>query len=340
MDAQTLSYILPLVFAFLMGLSVLLYVVLDGYDLGVGILLPNASSEQKDQMIASIGPFWDANETWLVMGVGLLLVAFPMAHGIILTALYLPTAFMLIGLILRGVSFDFRAKVRDRNKALWDRLFFLGSVLTGFAQGFMLGNYIMGFESTVPALAFSALTGLCVVSGYAFIGSCWLIMKTEGDLQRRSINSARLTLWLTALGIALVSLATPMVNGYIFDKWFTLPNLYFLMPLPVISGVLVLWLSWFLRNLPKPQQLNGHDTHCWVPFAAGFVLFLLCFLGLAYSFFPYLVPNKMTIWDAASATESLLIMLVGALIVLPCIIGYTIFAYRVFWGKVKDLRYY
>jgi cytochrome d ubiquinol oxidase subunit II len=340
MEPQTLAYWLPVIFAFLMGLSVLLYVILDGYDLGVGIVLPKGTSGEKDQMIASIGPFWDANETWLVMGVGLLLVAFPVAHGIILTSLYLPTALMLLGLILRGVSFDFRAKVRDAKKERWDSLFFAGSVLTAFAQGFMLGNYIMGFSNTSEALAFSLLTGLCVVSGYGFIGSCWLIMKTEDELQKKAISWAKVTLWLTAVGIGLVSVATPLMNAHIFDKWFSLPSFYFFLPLPVISGFLVLWLTWFLGRLPMPKKESGHDTYCWVPFAGAFVLFLLCFLGLAYSFFPYLIPGSMTIWDAASATESLTIILVGALVVLPCIIGYTIFAYRVFWGKVRDLRYY
>ena len=340
MDPQALAYWLPVIFAGLMGLSILLYVILDGYDLGVGILLPKGTSAEKDQMIASIGPFWDANETWLVMGVGLLLVAFPMAHGVILTALYLPTALMLLGLILRGVSFDFRAKVKDSKKERWDTLFFVGSVLTAFTQGFMLGSYIMGFQNTFGALAFACLTGVCVVSGYGFIGACWLIMKTEAALQTKALACAKTTLWMTAMGIALVSIATPMINDSIFARWFHLPTLYYLLPLPVISGVVVLWLSWFLGRLPFPQKRSGHDTYCWVPFAGAVVMFLLCFLGLAYSFFPYLIPGSMTLWQAASARESLMIMLVGALVVLPCIIGYTIFAYRVFWGKVTDLRYY
>jgi len=326
---------LPLVFMALMGISILAYVILDGYDLGVGMLMSRASDAEKEKMIASIGPFWDANETWLVLGVGILLVAFPMAHGVILTALYLPTAVMLGGLILRGVSFDFRAKAKANHKHLWDKCFIGGSLISALAQGYMLGLYIVGFEETFATFAFGLLAGACLAAGYCFVGAGWLIMKTEGELQKKAIKWARIALWGTAFGMAIVSISTPLLSLRIFDKWFSLPNFFLLLPIPMMTGLLIMVLEVVLRKLPRPN-----DRYCWVPFAGSVGLFLLGFHGLAYSFYPYIVPDKITIWQAASAPESLMIILVGALIVLPCIIGYTIFAYRVFWGKVKELSYY
>jgi len=334
MEIFTNSQWLPLVFMGLMGISILAYVILDGYDLGVGILMSQASDEEKDKMIASIGPFWDANETWLVLGAGILLVAFPIAHGVILTALYLPTAIMLGGLILRGVSFDFRAKANATHKHLWDNVFMSGSLITTIAQGYMLGLYIVGFEHTLTTFAFGIISGICLAAGYCFVGAGWLIMKTEDILQIKAVRWGRIALWGTTLGMGVVSLVTPLINPRIFDKWFSIPNFFIMLPIPLITGALILTLEITLRKLPHPN-----DHYCWVPFAGAVALFLLGFVGLAYSFFPYIVPDKITIWEAASSPESLLIILIGALIVLPCIIVYTVFAYRVFWGKVKDLSY-
>ena len=181
---------LPEIFLALMGLAMLAYVVLDGFDLGVGILLPGGDDAQKDTMIASIGPFWDANETWLVLGVGILLIAFPMAHGVILSSLYLPVTIMLIALILRGVAFDFRVKARAKHKHLWDRSFFAGSALAALSQGFMLGAYILGFEWSVANFAFASLIGVCLLAGYALLGATWLLMKAEGELQRKAVRWA------------------------------------------------------------------------------------------------------------------------------------------------------
>ncbi len=326
---------LPLIFMVLMGVSVLAYVILDGYDLGVGILMSRANDAEKDRMIATIGPFWDANETWLVLGIGILLVAFPVAHGVILTALYLPTALMLGGLILRGVSFDFRAKAKAQHKHFWDKAFVGGSVLASLAQGYMLGAYILGFDRAWMTAGFGVLVGACLAAGYSFVGAAWLIMKTEGDLQRRAIYWARISLWGTVLGMVIVSLATPLISQRIFDKWFSLPNFLFLLPIPLITGLLIVALEFTLRKLPRPN-----DQLCWFPFAGAGGLFTLGFLGLAYSFYPYIIPDQLTIWQAASAPESLMIILIGTVIVLPCIIGYTILAYRVFWGKAKELSYY
>lgn len=325
---------LPLSFAALMGLSMLIYAVLDGYDLGVGILMKRATDAEKDRMIGSIGPFWDANETWLVLGVGLLLVAFPKAHGIILSSLYLPVAIMLIGLTLRGVAFDFRAKAKIAHKNAWNNAFFAGSLITAMAQGYMLGSYIVGFEQSFAAIAFSFLVGLCVAAGYCLIGACWLIMKTEGELQLKSVRWARISLWATMLAIALISISTPLVSERIFDKWFSFPNIVLLAPIPLITGALVIALEVLLRQLPKPN-----DRWCWVPFVTTIGIFILCFHGLAYSFYPYIVPDQLKIVDAASAPESLMIILVGALVVIPVLIGYTFLAYKIFHGKAKDLSY-
>ncbi len=325
---------LPLSFAALMGLSMLIYAVLDGYDLGVGILMKDATDPEKDRMIGSIGPFWDANETWLVLGVGLLLVAFPKAHGIILSSLYLPVAVMLIGLTLRGAAFDFRAKAKIDHKHAWNNAFFAGSLITAMAQGYMLGSYILGFEKSLAAIGFSLLVGACVVAGYCLIGACWLIMKTEGELQKKSVHWARVSLWGTMLAIALISISTPLVSARIFDKWFSFPNIVLLAPIPLITAVLVIALEVLLRQLPKPN-----DRWCWVPFVTTIGIFVLCFHGLAYSFYPYIVPDQLKIIEAASAPESLMIILVGALIVLPVLIGYTFVAYKIFHGKAKDLSY-
>jgi cytochrome d ubiquinol oxidase subunit II len=334
MDLLFSDHNLPLIFMGLMGLSILIYVILDGYDLGVGILMARATKEEKDKMIASIGPFWDANETWLVLGVGILLVAFPKAHGIILTSLYIPVTLMLGGLIIRGVSFDFRAKAKNHHQKFWDYGFIVGSITATFSQGYMLGMYIISFQETLQTILFSILVGLCLLAGYGFVGAGWLIMKTEGVLQKKSVAWARLALWGTALGMFMVSVMTPAVSDRIFHKWFSLPNIFFLFPIPLLASVLFMGLFLILKKMPY-----DNDQYCWVPFMGSVGLFLLGFYGLGYSFYPYIVLERLTIWEAASSPEALKIILIGALVVLPFILGYTAFAYRVFWGKVKDLTY-
>ncbi len=325
---------LPWAFASLMGLSILIYVILDGFDLGVGILFPLAEPAEQDRMIGSIGPFWDANETWLVLAVGLLLVAFPQAHGMILSTLYLPVFVMLVGLILRGVAFEFRAKARDHHKRLWNRLFFAGSLMTALAQGFMLGLYIMGLETTPATYAFATLTAVFLAVGYSFIGSTWLIHKTEGALQLKAVQWGRESLWGVVLGIGAVSLATPFVSPRIFEKWFTFPEVLYLAPLPVLSGALVVALWVMLRRMPYAE-----DRRSWLPFAVASTLFALAYLGMAYSFYPYVVPEQLTIYEAAAAPESLLIILIGACFVVPVILGYSVLAYVIFRGKATELRY-
>lgn len=325
---------LPVIFAGLLGVAILAYVILDGYDLGIGMLFALAGDAEKDRMIAAIGPFWDANETWLVMAVGILLVAFPIAHGIILTALYLPVAIMLLGLILRGVAFEFRAKVRPERKRTWNLSFLIGSTMTAMAQGYMLGLYIMGLERTPETVGFALLTALCLAGAYILVGASWLIIKTDGELQRKAVTWAQRTLWPAAVGMVAVSLATPLVSDRIFSKWFEFPMIVLLAPLPLMAAALFVGLFIALRSLPDREDRWG-----WLPFAGTVGIFGLGFIGLAYSFYPYVVPDRVTIHEAASAPESLIIVLVGVVLVVPVIIGYSIFAYRVFGGKATDLRY-
>ena len=325
---------LPFIFAGLMGLSILIYVVLDGFDLGVGILFPFATPEEKDRMVASIGPFWDANETWLVLAIGILLVAFPTAHGAILTQLYLPVAIMLIGLILRGVAFEFRAKAPMGHKRAWDVAFWTGSMMAALTQGFMLGMYVMGLAWTWPHIAFSLVTGVFLTVAYSFIGATWMIMKAEGALQVKAVEWAKGGIWGVVLGMGAISLATPFVSPRIYGKWFAWPEMLYLSPLPLLSGLLVILIWWKLRRLPL-----ANDHYAWVPFIATIALFTLGFLGMAYSFFPYVVPEAITIYEAAAAPESLAIILVGTMLVLPVIIAYSILSYFIFRGKATALRY-
>lgn len=330
-----LAFWLPVIFIGLMGLAFFIYAILDGYDLGVGILLPSDAEQQRDTMIASIGPFWDANETWLVLGIGLLLIAFPSAHSLILYHLYLPVTLMLAGLILRGVAFDFRAKAPADHKNLWDNIFKTGSLLASLSQGYMLGLYVMGFEQSVAAVLFAILSAVCVTAGYSFIGAAWLVMKTEGELQVRAAHMTRQCARLMALGLVAVSIVNPLVSNSIYQKWFGSPLVLLLMVIPLFCFVLLLAVDRYLKHFPYPR-----DAGCWVPFGAACLIFLLSFIGLAYSFFPYVVPEKLTIWQAASAPESLLFVLYGAVIVIPTILAYTLFSYRVFWGKATQLKYH
>lgn len=329
------AYWLPVIFIGLMGLAFFLYAILDGYDLGVGILLPKDSDAHRDMMIASIGPFWDANETWLVLGAGILLIAFPDAHSLVLYNLYLPIAAMLIGLILRGVSFDFRAKAPEDHKAVWDNAFKAGSIIATLAQGYMLGSYVMGFEQSLPAYLFSALSAVCVTAGYSFIGAAWLVFKTEGELQVRAARWARKCGWLTALGITAVSIVNPLISHTIFDKWFGSAMVILLLFIPVLCAVLFFIVDRYLAHFPHDKDFGS-----WIPIVCIAMIFLLCFIGLAYSFFPFVVPNTLDIWQSASAPESLRFILYGVAIVLPTIIAYTIYSYSVFSGKATQLRYY
>ncbi len=330
-DANTLATI----FAILMAFSILLYAILDGYDLGVGMLIPLDEPEHSDTMIASIGPFWDANETWLVLAVGLLLIAFPTAHSVILKALYLPTLVMLVGLILRGVAFDFRAKAPFAHKPTWNFAFKFGSLLASAAQGYMLGMYVMGFEESLTSILFALVSALGVSAAYCFIGASWLVMKTEGKLQQRALRYTRRLLIITAIGICMVSVANILVDVSIYQRWLTSSYSSVLFAIPLIIYVFF-YLAWH-GVIKVETQENSNDA---IPFLSCIGIFILTFAGLAISFFPYIVPNQLTIWQSVSAPESLNFLLYGALFVIPCIVAYTVFSYWVFWGKVDELRYY
>lgn len=325
---------LPLIFMAVMGLALLAYVVLDGYDLGVGLLLPLATDDEKDVMVSSIGPFWDANETWLVLGVGVLLIAFPLAHGIVLTHLYLPAAVMLIGLVLRGVSFDFRVKARAAHKGLWNKLFAIGSLMAAAAQGWMLGSYLTGFSESVAARLFSLGIALTLPTAYAMLGAGWLIMKTGEDLQAKAVRWARTVLWPMGAALVGISLATPLVSPPVWDKWFSMPQLIGLLPIPVACAA-AFFAAFHVVRHPRVVQAG----YGWVVFASTVLIFVLSFLGLAYSLYPYIVIDRLTVWQAASAHDSLVFIFVGVAITLPAIIVYTVYMYRVFWGKARELSY-
>ncbi len=331
---MTWQTFLPLLFMGVMGLALMIYVVLDGYDLGVGILLPLATDAEKDIMVSSIGPFWDANETWLVLGIGVLLVAFPKAHGVVLSALYLPVAVMLIGLTLRGVSFDFRVKARDSHKTFWNWLFAIGSLLATMAQGWMLGSYLTGFDYGLWSLLFTVGIALTLPTAYAMLGAGWLIMKTWDELQLKAVKWARAVIWPMGLALVGISMATPLVSQTVFDKWFALPQIIGLLPIPLACAA-AFYAA--LHVLMKPKVVAA--GYGWVVFASTVLIFLLAFLGLAYSIYPFIVINKLTVWQAASAPASLVVILVGVAISLPAIIAYTIFMYKVFWGRAETLSY-
>lgn len=325
---------LPFVFMVLMGLAMLAYVILDGFDLGVGILLPFAPREEQDLMVSSIGPFWDANETWLVLGVGILLVAFPHAHGVILTALYLPVAAMLIGLIVRGVAFEFRAKATGWHRDLWNHLFSAGSLVAALAQGIMLAGVVTGFADGAKYTAFGWAVGAGLAGAYALLGGTWLVIKCEGDLQRKSMAWSRYAVAFAAAGVAAISLAMPYANPGIYAKWFTAENLVRLAPLPILTAAAFVGIWIGLGRL-----LHGKSRKEWLPFVLAVWVFVFAFAGLAYSLYPYLVVDRMTIWQAAAAPASLRFVLWGVIVVLPMIVGYTLFSYRVFWGKTRHLTY-
>ena len=324
--------LLGLVFAFLMGASILAYVILDGYDLGVGMLVPAADAREQNRMVNSIGPFWDANETWLVLGVGILLIAFPAAHGVILQALYLPVTAMLAGLMLRGVAFEFRMKAEGWHRELWNWLFWFGSFLASFAQGVMLGRYITGFAPGFGYWLFAFMVGAAICGGYVLMGATWLIARTEGELQKKSLAWARWGLLWVGFGVALVSIATPLVSATVREKWFGMPQMPFLMLLPAASfaaGVLL----WFFTDSKAFKE-----KHEWRPFFCAIAIFALAFAGLAYSIFPWLVIDRIGLWQTAHES-ALTVTLWGALIVLPFILAYNVLAYRIFSGKAVEKLY-
>jgi cytochrome d ubiquinol oxidase subunit II len=325
---------LPLVFLAIMGLSLVLYVILDGYDLGIGLLLPFATEQEKDTMVAAIGPFWDANETWLVLGVGVLLIAFPAAHALVLTSLYIPVTVMLFGLVLRGVSFDFRVKAASRQKRMWNRAFAGGSLIAAVAQGWMLGSYVTGLESSAVSVAFSVLIAATMPALYVVLGAGWLLLKTEGALFDKALAWGRRAMPVMGLALVAISISTPLVSETIRDAWFSMPNFIGLMPIPLATLVAFGAVYWVLNR--RSVALAGY---AWIVLGGTVLMCVLAALGLAYSLYPYIVLDRLTIFDAAAAPSSLMFVFVGVAIVLPFTIGYTIFVYRIFHGKATGLSY-
>lgn len=329
-----MEFWLPLFFAGAMGLALLIYVVLDGYDLGIGLLLPFATESEKDQMIASIGPFWDANETWIVLGVGILLIAFPKAHGDILTAMYIPVTVMLMGLMMRGIAFDFRAKAIADHKQMWNAIFSGGSLVMATAQGWMLGTYITGLRETAVSSLFSILIAITLPALYILLGAAWLLIKTDGDLFTKAMGWAKNAILPMGLALLLVSIATPLVSQTIAAKWFSYPEGLKLIPIPLLSTAIYSGLLWLLFD----QKVLRHGRE-WMLFAGLIALCVLAALGLAYSILPDIIIGRMTIWESASSTDSLLFTFWGTAVVLPAIIIYTFFVYRIFRGKITTLSY-
>jgi len=333
MATGVLGIDLPMAWAMIIVLAVVMYVLLDGFDLGVGILFPYAPShEDRDLMMTSVAPIWDGNETWLVLGGAALFGAFPLAYAVILSGTYLPLLIMLIALILRGVAFEFRFRART-SRHLWDKAFHYGSLLATVAQGLVLGRFIQGFEVEGRTYAggmldwlspFALTTGIALVAGYALLGCCWLIWKTEHGLQDWAYRVARPLLVAVLLFVGLVSIWTPLREPAIAERWFSWPNLIYLSPVPLVTALAAFGL-W--RALERRRER--------LPFLLAMSLFLLSFLGLGISLWPHVVPPDISIWDAAAppATQGFLIVGVGAL--LPFVLGYTAFSYYVFRGKVR-----
>ena len=329
---------LPLIWGGLIALSVFIYVLLDGFDLGCGILFPFAGSDKnRSRMMNSIAPFWDGNETWLVLGGGGLFAAFPVAYGIIMTGLYLPVTFMLFGLILRGVAFEFRFKSSKR-RYVWDSVFFIGSISAAFFQGVMLGALVRGLEASDRLYSggpfdwltpFAIMCGIAVIIGYALLGSTWLIIKTEYKLQ---IWARKVSGWLlSALILAMVVVTVFMYFSDILalEGWFSFPGILYLAPMPII----VILLFFFMRkDLTTEREYR--------PFLLTVALFLMGYIGVCFAIFPYIVPYQMTIYEAAAADTSLSFMLIGAVIMLPIILSYTAFAYYTFKGKTGHEHMY
>ena len=335
---MAVDFDLATVWAFIIAFAVFAYVIMDGFDLGIGILFPAFDvGEERDQAMNSIAPVWDGNETWLVLGGGGLLAAFPLAYSIILPATYPLIIAMLLGLVFRGVAFEFRWR-DPGHRAFWDLAFTTGSILAAMAQGMVLGALLQGIEVADRAYAgswfdwltpYTLLTGLGVVAGYALLGATWLIIKVEGRCLDHAYRLARLAFFATLLLLVAVSLYTPMLDTQYWERWFTMPNVLFAAQVPLLTAVIAFAL---LRALAKRRTYR--------PFLLALGLFLLGMAGLGVSMWPYVVPDQVTIWDAAAPERSQVFMLWGTAFIMPMILAYTGWAYWVFRGKVGTEGYH
>jgi cytochrome d ubiquinol oxidase subunit II len=325
---------LPVVWSVIIGFGLMMYVVMDGFDLGIGILFPFVrDDEHRDTMVNTVAPVWDGNETWLVFGGASIFAAFPMAYSVILSALYLPLIFMLAGLIWRGVAFEFRFKADKAHKPFWNMAFAWGSYIATFSQGVALGSFINGFDVADGAFAggaldcftpFTVFTGLSLLIAYALLGSTWLILKTEGELQASMRRLCKPVLIAVLVAIGIVSLVTPLTHPSVLSRWFSMPNILFLLPVPVL---VLLSAAAIFRGLK-----SGSDVS---PFLFSLCMLFLGYSGLAISLWPNIIPPSISIRDAASSPESMGFTLVGALFIIPFILAYTAWSYYVFRGKVK-----
>ena len=325
---------LTLIWALIIIFGIMMYVIMDGFDLGIGILFPFLPGRSdRDVMMNTVAPVWDGNETWLVLGGAGLLAAFPLAYAVVLSALYLPLVFMLLGLIFRGVAFEFRFKASDRRRHLWDKAFIGGSLVATFFQGVTLGAYIGGITVRDGAFAgapfdwltpFSLFTGLGLIAAYALLGSTWLVMKTEGELQRRMRGLSRAAAWTVFAAIVVISIWTPLTHPEIADRWFSLPNLFWFSPVPLLVTAV-------LYGLLRTTRGASHAG----PFLLALALVFLGYTGLGISLWPNIVPPHVSLWDAAAPPQSMGFALVGALLIIPVILAYTAWSYFVFRGKVR-----
>lgn len=334
------SYVdLPLIWGLLIATAIFIYVLLDGFDLGLGIIFPFAPSEKcRNKMMNSIAPFWDGNETWLILGGGGLFAAFPLAYSILLPAFYIPIIIMLLGLITRGVAFEFRFKAEGKSKKIWDYAFHFGSLFATFFQGVMLGAFVQGVKvennnfsgSSFDWLSgFSIMTGIALIFGYCLLGSTWLIMKTHEETQAWARKIASYVLFFVGFFIFVVSFFMPLLNEQIKQFWFE-ENFYYLLPIPVLTAFLFLML-W--------KKIHDKKSDFY-PFLLSLAIFFLCYLGFALTLYPWIVPFQFDIWQAAAAPAGLSLLLVGVAPLLPLILGYTAYCYYVFRGKTDEEYYH
>ena len=325
---------LPLIWFGILATAIFLYILLDGFDLGVGILFPFAPTDRcRDRMMNSVAPFWDGNETWLVLGGGGLFAAFPLAFVILMPALYIPIIVMFLGLIFRGVAFEFRFKASGKSQRIWDYSFHFGSFFAAFMQGVVIGAIVQGIEVEGRSYAggafdwlnaYSIMTGGGVVFGYALLGSTWLVIKTDGETQKWARKSASYAIGFVAVFLAIVSISMPIMNPDIRSLWFSMPNFFLLLPIPAASLIMLITI-W--RDLHTDREVR--------PFLLSFGVFLTGYLGIAISMWPYIVPFEITFRQAAAAPESQSLLLVGTVVMLPLILAYTGYCYYVFRGKAS-----
>lgn len=329
--------LLIMTWAGIISFAIIMYVLLDGFDLGIGILFPWIKNpEHRDIMMSTIAPVWDGNETWLIMGGASLYAAFPIAYSTLLPTLYMPITIMLAALIFRGIAFEFRFKA-EKNRFIWNISFATGSIVAAFMQGLIAGTFVTGYGTSLTSgisayhwlTPFSIMTGFAVVTGYALLGATWLIAKTVGTLQNKMYLAAKTLLIVLIFFLVLISIWSPLMEPRIMARWFNVPNIFYLAPLPILAGIASVYNYYALQ------------TRCeFLPFFLSVGLFVLSYLGFCISDWPYIIPQAVTIWDAASPPSSLKFTLVGVVILLPMLLVYTAYSYRVFRGKVTKAEHY